>query len=75
MSWKTAITNVEPNNLQLRGYAIDQLMGKVSFAQVVYLAIMGEMPDEKTGKIIEMILVSSIDHGAVSYTHLRAHET
>ena len=72
MSWKTAITNVEPNNLQLRGYAIDQLMSKVSFAQVVYLAIMGEMPDEKTGKIIEMILVSSIDHGVTPPSALAA---
>ena len=61
--WKTAITNIAPNKVQLRGYSIDALMGKVSFAQVIYLAIMGKMPDENVGKIIDMILVSSIDHG------------
>ena len=72
MTWKTAITDVKADNLQLRGYSIDQLMGKVSFAQVLYLAIMGEMPDERTGKIIDMILVSSVDHGVTPPSALAA---
>ncbi len=70
--WKTAITNIEPNKVQLRGYSIDALMGKVSFAQVVYLAIMGKMPDENVGKIIDMILVSSVDHGVTPPSALAA---
>ena len=70
--WKTAVTNVEPNNIQLRGYSIDKLMGRASFAQVVYLAVMGEMPDERTAKIIDMILVSSVDHGVTPPSALAA---
>jgi len=70
--WKTAITNIEPNKVQLRGYSIDALMGKISFGQVLYLAIMGKMPDENVGKILDMILVSSVDHGVTPPSALAA---
>jgi citrate synthase len=62
--WKTAITNVKPNELRLRGYRVDELMGRVSFGQVVYLALTGELPSDNVGKLIDAMLVSSIDHGA-----------
>lgn len=63
LHWKTAITKVEPNKITLRGYSIDRLMGRLTFAQGFYLALKGELPDEKVGRIIDAILVSSIDHG------------
>ena len=62
-AWKTSITKVEPNKLTLRGYKIDELMGNVTFPQVVFLAIKGELPDERTAKMLDAMLVSSIDHG------------
>lgn len=62
--WKTAITRVEPNKVMVRGYPIDQLMGKVPFAHVVYLVLKGELPSEAHGKLMDAILVSSVDHGA-----------
>ncbi|HEX9653933.1 MAG TPA: citryl-CoA lyase [bacterium] len=64
LKWKTAITKIKPNEVRLRGYRIDELMGRVSFGQSVYLALKGELPGENVGKIIDAILVSSIDHGA-----------
>jgi len=33
LHWTTAITKVEPNKLLVRGYRLDELMGKASFAQ------------------------------------------
>lgn len=70
--WKTAITRVEPNKIALRGYRVDELMGKISYAQAVYLAIKGELPDQNTGKLIDAILVSSIDHGVTPPSVLSA---
>jgi succinyl-CoA synthetase alpha subunit len=64
LHWKTAITRVEPNKLLLKGYRIDELMGRINFPQVIYLALTGELPDDKVGRMIDAILVSSIDHGA-----------
>ncbi len=61
--WKTKITKVEPNNVMVRGYPIQELMGNISYAEGLYLALKGELPDENTSKMMEVILVSSIDHG------------
>ena len=70
--WETAITKIIPNEIRLRGYRIDELMGDVSFAQAIYLALMGEMPDKKITRLIDAILVSSIDHGATPPSALAA---
>jgi len=62
-TWKTAITYIAPNEVRLRGYRIDELMGRVDFGQALYLLLRGELPDEKVGRLMTAILVSSIDHG------------
>jgi citrate synthase len=61
--WKTAITKIEPNKIVIRGFRLDQLIGKLSFPQMIYLLIKGELPTKNVGKILDAILVSSIDHG------------
>ena len=71
-TWKTAITKVEPNKLLLRGYRIDELMGNISFSQAVFLAIKGELPTEKEARLIDAMLVSSIDHGVTPPSCLSA---
>jgi citrate synthase len=72
LHWKTAITKIEPNKIFLRGYPLHELMGKITFSQAIYLALKGELPSEKTGKLIDAILVSSIDHGATPPSVLAA---
>ncbi len=62
--WKTAITEVKPNRIALRGYPVDGLMGRISFSQAIYLVLKGELPSPEVGRIIDAIFVSSIDHGA-----------
>ncbi len=72
LHWKTAITKVKPNEVRLRGYRVDELMGRISFGQAVYLALKGELPGQNEGKMIDAILVSSIDHGATPPSTLTA---
>jgi citrate synthase len=72
LHWNSAITKVEPNKLSIRGYALDSLIGKASYAQMVYLLLRGEMPSENVGKMIEAILVSSVDHGTTPPSVLSA---
>lgn len=64
LAWKTSITEIKPNEVRLRGYRIDELMGNVSFAQAIYLALKGDLPSSEVGKLLDAILVCSIDHGA-----------
>lgn len=64
LSWKTSITEIKPNEVRLRGYRIDELMGSISFAEAVYLAYKSELPSADVARMMNAILVSSIDHGA-----------
>jgi citrate synthase len=71
-NWYTGIATVEPNRIIVRGHRIDDMMGKVSFAQAVYLVLKGELPSPEQGTLIEAILVSSIDHGVTPPSTLAA---
>ena len=71
-TWKTAITKIEPNKVAVRGYPIDQLMGRISFGEMVYLVLKGELPTSEIGRLMDAILVSSVDHGATPPSALAA---
>lgn len=71
-AWTSAITKIEPNRVGVRGRDIAGLMGKVSFGAAVYLILKGELPDEKTARLMDAILVSSIDHGCTPPSTLAA---
>lgn len=70
--WTTAITKIEPNRVAVRGRDIAGLMGKTSFGATVYLILTGRLPDERVGRLMDAILVSSIDHGATPPSCLAA---
>ncbi len=70
--WTTAITRIRPNEVAVRGHDIASLMGKVSFGAAVYLILTGKLPTEPVGKLMDAILVSSIDHGATPPSALAA---
>jgi len=61
--WKTSITRVEPNKIITRGYPQEELIGKISFPEMVYLLIKGELPSDTDSKMLEAVLVSFCDHG------------
>src|SRR5439155_22398922 len=71
-SWNTGITHVESNRVGVRGYDIVELMGRASFGAAVYLVLAGEMPSDAIGRLMDAILVSSIDHGTTPPTALAA---
>jgi citrate synthase len=72
LHWSTGITEVKPDELRLRGHRIDDLMGHVTFAEAIYLALVGELPSPEVGRLMDAILVASIDHGATPPSTLTA---
>jgi len=62
--WATELTFIEPNRILVRGYAIDELMGRVHFGEAIYLLLTGELPTPSIGRLMDAMLVSFIDHGA-----------
>src|SRR5262245_62049487 len=70
--WNSAITRIEPNRVAVRGYDIAELMGRVSFGAAAYLILTGELPSPTVARLMDAILVSSIDHGATPPSALAA---
>jgi citrate synthase len=73
--WRTALTAIEPNKILLRGYPLDELMGRLTFGETIYLLLMGECPSPGIGRLMEAMLVSFIDHGATPPSTLAARNT
>lgn len=73
--WRTALTCIEPNKIIVRGYPLDELMGRLTFGEAIYLLLMGEMPSPSVGSLMEAMLVSFIDHGATPPSTLAARNT
>jgi citrate synthase len=73
--WRTALTCIEPNKILVRGYPLDEVMGRLTFGEAIYLLFTGEVPSPGIGRLMEAILVSFIDHGATPPSTLAARNT
>jgi len=61
--WGTAVSRMEPGVLELRGRPVQDLIGSVGFAEMVWLMLRGELPDPRAARLLEAALVSAVDHG------------
>ena len=73
--WRTALTCIEPNKILVRGYPLDEVMGRLTFGEAIYLLLVGEIPSPSMGRLMEAMLVSFIDHGATPPSTLAARNT
>lgn len=61
--WQTGIIDMEPGKIHYGGYAIEDLIGNISFPTMIWLMTRGELPSAPQAKLLEAALVSAIDHG------------
>jgi citrate synthase len=61
--WSTSIIDMKPGSIRIRGYAIEELIGRVGFAEMIYLMTRGELPSAAAAKLLEAALVAAVDHG------------
>ena len=61
--WRTSIIDMEPGVIRYRGYAIEEMIGKVSFTEMIWLMTRGELPDRNQAKLLDAALMSAVDHG------------
>ena len=73
--WRTALTCIEPNKILVRGYPVDEMMGRLTFGESIYLLLVGDVPSPGIGSLMEAMLVSFIDHGATPPSTLAARNT
>ena len=74
-SWDTALTSIAPNRILLRGYRLDDLMGRANFGETIYLLLTVDLPPPSIGRLMDAMLVSFIDHGATPPSTLAARNT
>jgi citrate synthase len=70
--WHSSLTDIAPNKISVRGYPLDEMMGRLGFAEAVYLLLMGDLPTPAIGRMLNAVLVSSIDHGVTPPSTLAA---
>ena len=61
--WSTSIIEMKPGMIRYRGYAVEELIGRVGFAEMVYLMTRGELPHPACARLLEAALVAAVDHG------------
>ena len=61
--WRTSIIDMEPGRISFRGHAIEELIGNVSFAQMIWLMTNGDLPSSEQASLLEAALVAGVDHG------------
>jgi citrate synthase len=61
--WATGISDIEPGRIRLRGYPIESLIGEVTFVDLVWLLLRGDLPRACEARLLEAALVAAADHG------------
>jgi citrate synthase len=61
--WSTGIIDMQPGMIRYRGYAVEDLIGRVGFADMIFLLTRGELPSPEAARLLEAALVAAVDHG------------
>lgn len=61
--WQTEIIEMRPGVIRLRGYEIQDLIGRVSFPAMIWLMLRGELPSEEQAALLGIALGAAVDHG------------
>jgi len=61
--WDTSIIDIHPGRIAIRGYPIEDLIGRIGFADMIWLMLRGDLPLPGEAQLLEAALVASVDHG------------
>jgi len=61
--WSTALIDIRPGEIGVGGYPIQDLIGKLTFPEMIWLMLRGELPLPERAKLLEAALVAAVDHG------------
>ena len=66
MKFKTEISKSVDGKHEIKGHNVIDLLSSRSFAEVIFLLLRGDFPNEKEKALLETILVASVEHGVES---------
>jgi citrate synthase len=66
-TWKTGICRVvstdETEEVVVRGHALSELIGRITFAEMMFLLLQGTLPTKPQARVLDALLVASAEHG------------
>ena len=61
---ETRISTYDEHGVTIRGKSlVDDIIGEMSFTQMIYLQIMGKVPTPSQIRVLDAVLVTLVDHG------------
>jgi len=70
--YESAITDVGFHKINIRGYALEDIIRKLNFTEVIYLVLKGELPNKVQLRVMDAVLCGIVDHGLFAPTSLAA---
>jgi citrate synthase len=64
--WRTCLISVAPGEIRVRGYPIEELIGCITFPQMIWLMLRGELPSKAQSELLTATLVAAVDHGPLA---------
>lgn len=61
--WRTSIIDMEPGKIEVRGTPIQDLIGTLGFAEMIWLMVTGTPIQGVQARLFEAALVAAVDHG------------
>lgn len=61
--WITAISEITPEDIYIRGYAMQDLVGRLPYSGIAYLILTGRLPNPGEWRMTDIILSSILDYG------------
>jgi len=61
--WRTSIIEMEPGSISFRGTPVQELIGALTFPQMIWLMLRGTRPSDGQARLLEAALVAAVDHG------------
>jgi citrate synthase len=61
--WSTSLIQMSPGVIELRGVPIQDLIGRMSLVDMIWLMLRGDTPHPRQAALLEAALVAGVDHG------------
>ena len=74
--WETSIAQVvssgDDEDIVIRGRRLSELIGKVTFAEIMFLMLQGQLPSDGQRRVLDALLVASVEHGIAPPSNMEA---
>lgn len=64
--WTTRISRAQKGRISVRGYPVEEIIEKLSYAEAAFLLLKGELPDAREAALFDLVLRSGMDQQFIS---------